>query len=160
MFGETNVGCCCLVVAVLLYGMVLGSQRLRGYLPTRARNCRSIVPPPSRPLPTAPRMHACMQEFAEARLYEIWLKEKRLASRAEVGLVNTEEVSVSETETVFLPGTRMFFCRSCWCVQEPGTILGMNVTAGWYCLLIPQRSLHLRREWCIVFEEKIKNTST
>eukprot|EP00904_Undaria_pinnatifida_P007341 jgi/Undpi1/3737/HiC_scaffold_16.g07106.m1 len=32
-----------------------------------------------------------MEEFAEARLYEIWLKEKRLASRAEVGLVNTEE---------------------------------------------------------------------
>ncbi|CAN0193620.1 unnamed protein product [Laminaria digitata] len=32
-----------------------------------------------------------MQEFAEARLYELWLKEKRLASRAEVGLVNTEE---------------------------------------------------------------------
>lgn len=33
-----------------------------------------------------------LQEFAEARLYELWLKEKRLATRAEVGLVNTEEV--------------------------------------------------------------------
>ncbi|CAM9935921.1 unnamed protein product [Pylaiella littoralis] len=32
-----------------------------------------------------------MEEFAEARLYELWLKEKRLATRAEVGLVDTEE---------------------------------------------------------------------
>ncbi|CAM9957854.1 unnamed protein product, partial [Ectocarpus fasciculatus] len=32
-----------------------------------------------------------MEEFAEARLYELWLKEKRLATRVEVGLVNTEE---------------------------------------------------------------------
>ncbi|CAN0245159.1 unnamed protein product, partial [Ectocarpus sp. 4 AP-2014] len=32
-----------------------------------------------------------MEEFAEARLYELWLKEKRLATKAEVGLVNTEE---------------------------------------------------------------------
>lgn len=34
----------------------------------------------------------CTQEFAEARLYQLWLKEKRLGTRAEVGLVNTEEV--------------------------------------------------------------------
>eukprot|EP00752_Nemacystus_decipiens_P009240 g8253.t1 len=32
-----------------------------------------------------------MEEFAEARLYELWLREKRLATRAEIGLVNTEE---------------------------------------------------------------------
>ncbi|CAB1098097.1 unnamed protein product [Ectocarpus sp. CCAP 1310/34] len=32
-----------------------------------------------------------MEEFAEARLYELWLKEKRLVTKAEVGLVNTEE---------------------------------------------------------------------
>lgn len=36
-----------------------------------------------------------LQEFAEARLYELWLKEKSLATRAEVGLVNTEEVGDS-----------------------------------------------------------------
>ncbi|CAM9651692.1 unnamed protein product [Sphacelaria rigidula] len=35
-----------------------------------------------------------MEEFAEARLYELWLKEKRLASRMEVGLVDVEEVIV------------------------------------------------------------------
>ena len=35
---------------------------------------------------------APVQEFAEARLYELWLKERRLATREEVGLVNTEEV--------------------------------------------------------------------
>lgn len=32
------------------------------------------------------------QEFAEARLYQLWLQEKRLATKEEVGLVNTEEV--------------------------------------------------------------------
>ncbi|CAM9200237.1 unnamed protein product [Scytosiphon promiscuus] len=32
-----------------------------------------------------------MEEFAEARLYELWLKEKKIATRKEVGLVNTEE---------------------------------------------------------------------
>lgn len=41
-----------------------------------------------------PLSFGCFQEFAEARLYELWLKQKKLATRAEVGLVNTEEVSV------------------------------------------------------------------
>ena len=52
-----------------------------------------------------------MQEFAEARLYELWLKEKRLATRAEVGLVNTEEVRACKITacagTVYVP------CHDC-----------------------------------------------
>ena len=104
-----------------------GKTPLSGVVHTFLISC-PVLPKPFRPIidlilgTTRPRLSLfpgparalmCLflrdaQEYAEARLYQLWLKEKKLGTRADVGLVNTGEVRVCPPQN---DERQVFVCR-------------------------------------------------